>query len=120
MGGPCAPWFSTILRRTGAIFFRSISSYLELQNDMKTSRKKDCPPNKSLRILFTNPDSMTFYHFFNTFFVKKVIILVLNNTIFEISSQNWVYSWVNPWRPNHFFGKSFFFDFLLSQNAGSS
>ncbi len=72
-------------------FFRSISSCLELQNDIKTSRKKDCPPNKSLRILFTNPNSMTFYHFFNTFLMKKVIILVLNNTIFEISSQNWVY-----------------------------
>ncbi len=37
-------------------FFRSTSSCLELQNDIKTSRKKHCPSNKSLRILFKNLD----------------------------------------------------------------
>ncbi len=73
--------------------FRSTSSCLELQNYIKTSKKKHCPPNKSLRILFKNPDFITFYHFFNTFLIKKVITLVLKNTIFEISSQNWVYSY---------------------------
>ncbi len=54
--------------QTGSHFFRSTSSCLELQNDIKTSRKKDCPLNESLRILFKNLGLMGFYHFVKTHF----------------------------------------------------
>jgi hypothetical protein len=76
----------------------------EIRTKSKDKIRKDktsCKQHTLNRDRYNTVQESWFYDFLvlrqNTYLIKKVIILVLQNTIFEISSQNWVYSYYFHW-----------------------